>query len=64
MYGSLFFDKVAGLRPAILLKRRLLRKIFTVNFVKFLKTPFLQNASGRLLLKKHTLRRIYDKSRL
>ena len=31
--------KVAGLRP------------FPVSFVKFLRTPFLKNASGQLLLK-------------
>ena len=38
---SLFFNKVAGLR----------HRGFPVNFVKFLRTPFLQNTSGRLLLK-------------
>ena len=32
---SVFFNKVAGLR---------------LNFAKFLRTPFLQNTSGRLLL--------------
>ena len=47
---SLFFNKVAGLRPATLLKKRLWRRCFPVNFAKFLKTPFLQNTSGRLLL--------------
>ena len=43
---SLFLNKDAGLRPAIILKRG-----FPVNFAKFLKTTFLQNTSGRLLLK-------------
>ena len=47
---SLFFNKVAGLRSAALLKKRLWRLCFPVNFVKFLRTPFLQNTSGRLLL--------------
>ena len=47
---SLFFNKVAGLRPATLLKKRLWHMCFTVNFVKFLRTPFLQNTLGRLLL--------------
>ena len=47
---SLFFNKVAGLRPATLLKKRLWHRYFPVNFVKFLRTPFLQNTSGRLLL--------------
>ena len=37
---SLFFNKVAGLRLSTLLKKRLWHKCFTVNFVKFLKTPF------------------------
>ena len=34
-----------------LLKKRLWHRCFPVNFVKFLWTPFLQNTSGRLLLK-------------
>ena len=37
---SLFFNKVAGLRPATLLKKRLWDRCFPVNFVKFLRTPF------------------------
>ena len=47
---SLLFNKVAGLRPTTLLKKRLWRRCFPVSFVKFLRTPFLQNTSGRLLL--------------
>ena len=47
---SLFFNKVAGLRPTTLLKKRLCYRCFPVNFAKFLRTPFLQNTSGRLLL--------------
>ena len=47
---SFFFNKVAGLRPATLLKKRLWHRYFPVNFAKFLRTPFLQNTSGRLLL--------------
>ena len=39
---SLFLNKVAGLRQANLLKKRLLHKYFSVNFVKFLRTTFLQ----------------------
>ena len=38
-------------RPATLLKKRLWHRCFPVNFAKFLRTPFLQNTSGRLLLK-------------
>ena len=45
----LVFNKVAGLRPATSLKKRLWRRCFPVNFVTFLRTPFLQNRSGRLL---------------
>ena len=37
---SFFFNKVAGLRPAILLKKRLTHRCLPVNFVKFLRTPF------------------------
>ena len=52
---SLFFNKVTVLRTAILLKKRLWRWCFPVNFSKFLKAPFLKNTSGRLLLKIKTL---------
>ena len=48
---SLFLNKVAGHRPANLLKKRLRHRCFPVNFIKFLRTPFLQNTSERLLLK-------------
>ena len=37
---GLLFNKVAGLRPATLLKKRLGHRCFPVNFVKFLRTPF------------------------
>ena len=43
--GSLFL-----IRPATLLKKRLWRRCFLVNFTKFLRTTFLQNTSRRLLL--------------
>ena len=35
-----------GLRPAILLKKRLWHTCFPVNFAKFLRTPFLKRISG------------------
>ena len=38
---SLFFNKVEGLRPATLLKKRLWHRRFRVNFAKFLRTPFI-----------------------
>ena len=47
---SLFFNKVVCLRPATLLKKRLWHWCFPVNFVKFLRAPFLQNTSGQMLL--------------
>ena len=47
---SLFFNKIAGLRPANLLKKRLWHRYFPKNFAKFLRTPFLQNTFARLLL--------------
>ena len=50
--ARVFFNKVSGLSPATLLKKRLWNRCFPVNFVRFLRTPFLQNTSGRLLLRK------------
>ena len=41
---SLFFNKIAGLKPATLLKR----DSGTGVFAKFLGTPFLQNTSRQL----------------
>ena len=47
---SLFLNKVVGLRPATLLKRRLWHRCFPVNFVKFLRTSFLTEHLRWLLL--------------
>ena len=49
---SLFLIKlqVWGLRPATLFKKRPWHRCFPVNFMKLLRTPFLQNTSGWLLL--------------
>ena len=52
---SLHFNKVAGLRPATLLKKRLWHRCFPVNFVKFLRTPFLTEHPWWLLLKCYQL---------
>ena len=38
------------LSPATLIKKRLWHRCVPVNSAKFLRTPFLQNTSGRLLL--------------
>ena len=48
---SLFFNKVADLRPATLFKKRFWRRYFPVNFAKFLRTPFLTKHLWWLLLK-------------
>ena len=45
-----FFNKIAGLRSATLLKKRLWHRCFPVSFRKFLRTPFFWNTFGRLLL--------------
>ena len=46
---NLFFNKVAGLRPSTLLKKRLWHRCFPISFAKFLRTPFIENTYGRLL---------------
>ena len=50
----LFFNKVAGLSPAILLKTSLWHRCFPVNFTKFLKTVFTEKlqttASANVLI--------------
>ena len=48
---SLFFNKVARLRPPTLLKKRLWHRCFTVNFGKFLRTPLFIKQLWWLLLK-------------
>ena len=47
---SFLLNKVTGMRPATLLKKRLSQRCFPVNFAKLLRTPFLQSNFGRLLL--------------
>ena len=39
-------------RSLFLVKKRLWHRFFPVNFARFLRTPFLQNTSGRLLLER------------
>ena len=50
-------------RPATLLKKKLWHRCFPVNFVKFLRTPFSQNTSGRLLLNFHSRKKIINLGR-
>ena len=42
-------------QASTLLKKKLWRRCFSVNFTKFLRTPFIQNTSGQLLLPLATL---------
>ena len=51
---SLCFNKVAGLSPATLLKKRLVHRCFPVNFAKFLRTLF-EEAATRDVLKNFVL---------
>ena len=48
---GLYFNKVAGLMSAILLKQRLWHRCFLVNFAKF-QREILQNTSGGCFCKK------------
>ena len=48
--SSLFFNKIADLSPATLLKKRLQHTCFPVNIEKLLRTPIFQNICERLFL--------------
>ena len=41
LWQSIFINKVAGLRLATLLRKRLWHRWFPVNYAKFLRTPFI-----------------------
>ena len=45
-----FLIKLQAWGLQLYLKKRLWPRCFAVNFVKFFRTPFLQNTSGRMLL--------------
>ena len=51
---SFYFNKVAGLRPATLSKKRLWHRCFPVNFAKFPGKPFLQNTSSGCFCKSYS----------
>ena len=55
---SLFFNKVAGLRPTMLLKERLQHRLFPVNFTKFLRKPFFTEHL-RCQLQKQSFRGVF-----
>ena len=44
--AGVFFNKVAGLSPATLLKKKLLHRCFLVNFANNLRAHILQNTCG------------------
>ena len=50
MCQSPFFNRLAGTRSGSLLKKWLWQRCFAVDFAKFLRIPYLQITSGRLLL--------------
>ena len=51
MRWSLYFNKVAAsVRSTTSLQKRPQHRWFPMNFPKFLRTPFLNNTSGRLCL--------------
>ena len=50
LYQSLFFNKIAGLRPGTLLKKRLWHRSFPVNFGEISKTTFSYRTPWWLLL--------------
>ena len=47
---SLLFNKVAGLRPATLLNKRLCHRSFPVNFAKLLQTPASEHCFTHYLI--------------
>ena len=58
---SLFFNKVAGLRSATLLKKTLWHRCFPAHFVKFTRTPFLQKTSGGCFWSRRSMLESYFK---
>ena len=46
LWWSLFFNKVVDLQAYNCIKKRLQHRYFPVKFVKFSRTPFLQNTCG------------------
>ena len=55
--------QASGLQLYYFIKKRLWHRYFAVNFVKFLRTPFLHNTSGGLLLKKENRKNSRNKSK-
>ena len=49
---SPFFNKVAGIWPATVLKKRVWHRCFPAHFAKFLRTPFITEHLRWLLLQR------------
>ena len=64
LYQSLFFNKVAGLRPTTLFKKRLWHRCLPVSFVKFLRTPFYRTPLGDCFCKFDLRKNILQISKL
>ena len=60
---SLFFNKVAGLRPESLLKKRLQYRCFPLNLVKFFKNSFFKNTSAGCFCTKALFLLIFSKEK-
>ena len=60
---GVFFNKVAGLRPETLLKRDSNTGVFRSILGNFLRTPFLQNPSGRYFFIKDLFLSIFCKEK-
>ena len=60
LYCRLFFDKGFHIRPATLLKKKLRRRCFPVNFSKFLKISFFIEHLWWLLLNQSVLGKIVN----
>ena len=56
---SPFFNKLAGLRAATLLKKRLWHRCFPVIFLEFLRTPFFTEHHPWLLLTVFTIKHAF-----
>ena len=60
---SLFLNKVAGLRPGSLLKKRLQHRCFPLNLVKFFNNSFFKNISAGCFCTKGLFLPIFSKEK-
>ena len=55
----LYLNKVAGLRPATLFKKKLCRQVFSCRFYEIFQSTFLQNTSGSCCFFQAEIARFY-----